>query len=62
MVIEKVTSVAMITINSAIIESNILVKLDITLDKGNIYLGRYTFFISAAPPKIEPIAILVASE
>lgn len=60
-VAEKVTSVAIITINNAIIESNILVKLDKTLDNGNIYLGKYTFFISAAPPKIELIAILVDS-
>ena len=61
-VIEKVTSVAMITIKRAIIESSMLVKLDITLDRGKMYLGRYTFFIRAAPPKIEPIAMLVASE
>ena len=42
-VIEKVTSVAMITIKRAIIESSMLVKLDITLDRGKMYLGRYTF-------------------
>lgn len=50
----------MTTINASI-ENIIVIKLDNTRESGKIYLGKYTFFIKDAPPRIELIAILVDS-
>jgi hypothetical protein len=51
-----------ITISIAAIEKIMVTKHDSTLERGKMYLGTYTFLISAPFCMMEPMDILVASE
>ena len=56
------TLIASITKISAVKEAIKLIKLDITLDNTNKYLGTYTFLIKDPFIIIAPIELFVASE
>lgn len=55
-------AVKIITINKAAKEKMKFTEQDNTLEIGKMYLGTYTFFISAAFCIIEPMAMFVDSE
>ena len=55
------TLVRTMTINRAKNDNPKFTKLESVLETGKTYLGRLTFLIMAAPPRIEPIDMVVAS-